>query len=732
MSERLNLSRRHFLKTSVIAGAGLCIGISLSSCSQQNQSRKKSDGPFRPNAYLRIATDGTIIITIAESEMGQGVLTSLSMLVAEELDADWSQVRAESAPADLELYGRQSTGGSSSVREAWQPMRKAGAAARQMLIQAAAKQWSVSVDSCRTEKGRVHHDVSGQSADYGGLSILAAQQPLPESISLKNPESFQLIGQSTLSLDSVEKIHGSARFGMDIRLPGMVYATITHCPVFGGRLKQFNADKARQVAGVEDVLTIEQDVIVIAANSWAALQGQKALQIEWETGLLEQVNSESIRNQLRKDLEKRGFTARSDGQTEEVLAQSQRTIAAEYELPYQAHATMEPQCCVAHVHDDGCDVWAPTQSPSSAKSVAAQYGLSKGALLWGKAKRRIDGSDYEGVTLNVPFLGTGFGRRLEVDYVEEAVKISRAIGKPVNLFWSREEDMQHDFYRPTALNRLEAALGSDGLPIAWRHHVSGPSIGDSHNPEKYGDTKMDSRMVDGAMQLPYAIPNIEVSCVISRTPVPLGAWRSVGSSLNGFVVESFIDELAHAAQQDPVEYRRKLLQKSPRRLGVLELAAEKAGWGGPLPEGIHRGIALLKSFRSYVAQVAEVSVSDDGEVKVHRVVCAVDCGMVVNPDGIQAQMEGAVAFALTAAVKGAITINKGRVEQSNFHDYPALRMSEMPQVETHIVPSAEAPTGIGEPGVPPLAAAVANAVFAATRIRVRHLPIQSEDLVRQS
>jgi isoquinoline 1-oxidoreductase beta subunit len=730
MSKLHSLSRRNFLKFSAITGAGLCIGISLSACSEE--STATSGSQFQPNAYLRISLDGSIIITIAESEMGQGVMTSLSMLVAEELDADWSMVKAELAPADLKLYGRQSTGGSSSVREAWQPMRKAGAAARQMLLETAAKEWSVTIDSCRTEKGRVYHDPSQRSVDYGTLSAKAALQPLPEKIQLKEPKSFQLIGRATRNLDATDKIHGRTRYGMDIRLPGMVYATISHPPVFGSKLKQFDAKKALRADGVQDVIAIDQSVVVIADNSWAALQGQKALQIDWETGQLEEVSSNTIRQQLRTDLDRVDFTARSDGQANEILTKAADLISVEYELPYQAHITMEPQCCVAHVHDEGCEVWAPTQSPSSAKSIAAKYGLSKSALLFGKLRRRIDGTDYDEVKLHVPFLGTGFGRRLKVDYVEEAVKISRAIGKPVNLFWSREEDTQHDFYRPTALNRLEATLGQDGLPVAWRHHVSGPSIGDSSNPEKYGTNKIDPRMVDGAKQLPYTIPNVEVSCAVSRTPVPLGAWRSVGSSLNGFVVESFIDELAHAAQQDPVDYRRRLLQKSPRRLGVLELVAEKSGWGRPLPEGIHRGIALFKSFRSYVAQVAEVSVNSSGELKVHRVICAVDCGMVVNPDGIQAQMEGAVAFALTATLKGEISINRGRVAQSNFHDNPVIRMSEMPTVETHIVPSAEAPTGIGEPGVPPVAAAIANAAFAATGIRVRHLPIKADDLVQQA
>jgi len=730
MSRSYSLSRRDFLKFSAATSAGLCIGISLSACSQESGPVSKNS--FQPNAYLRLDNDGTIIITIAESEMGQGVMTSLSMLVAEELDADWGSVKAELAPADLKLYGRQSTGGSSSVREAWQPMRKAGAAARQMLIQAAAKQWSVNTDSCRTENGWVYHDKSNRAVGYGELSKQAAKQPLPESIQLKNPENFRLIGRATLNLDVPDKVHGRAKFGMDIRLPNMVYATITHCPIFGGKLKQFNADNALQVVGVQEVLSIDQNIVVVANNSWAALQGQKALQIEWETGQLEKVDSESIRNQLRSDLDKKGFIARSDGHTQEILDKTANPIKAEYELPYQAHITMEPQCCVAHVHEDGCEVWAPTQSPSSAKSIAAKIALSKGAFLWGKVQQRIVESDFEDVKLHVPFLGTGFGRRLEVDYVEEAVKISRAISKPVSLFWSREEDFQHDFYRPTALNQLTATLGKDGLPLAWRHHISGPSIKDFHNPEEYGEKKLDGSMVSGAKQLPYTIPNIEVSCTVSRTPVPLGAWRSVGNSLNGFVVESFIDELAHAAHQDPFDYRRKLLQKSPRRLGVLELAAEKSGWGQPLPAGIFRGIAVFKSFRSYVAQVAEVSVSKSGKLRVHRMVCAVDCGMVVNPDGIQAQMEGAIAFALTATLKGKITIKEGRVEQSNFHNYPVLRMSEMPKVETHLVPSAEAPTGIGEPGVPPVAASVANAVFAATGVRVRHLPILSEDLVTSS
>lgn len=727
MSQLHSLSRRNFLKIGAATSAGLCIGISLSSCSKA--PLKSNPNLFQPNAYLRISDDGSIIITIAEAEMGQGVITSLSMLVAEELDADWAKVKAELAPADLKLYGRQSTGGSSSVREAWQPMRKAGAAARSMLVQAAAKQWSVTTESCRTANSRVYHDSSNRSIDYGSLTSQAAMQPLPENIYLKDPKEFQLIGTTTRNLDCVEKSNGQARFGMDIRLLGMVYATITHPPLFGGKLKQYDANKALQVEGVEDIISFDNNIVVIADNSWAALQGQKALIIEWDNGQLNRVNSDTIYQQLHADLDKRDFTARSDGQVDTILNRSSSLIKAEYELPFQAHITMEPQCCVAHVHEEGCEVWAPTQSPSSAKAVAAQYGLPKTALLWGKIKKRIDGSDHESIKLHVPFLGTGFGRRLKVDYVEEAVKISRFIGKPVNLFWSRDEDIQHDFYRPTALNRLEATLAPDGLPIAWRHHIAGPSIGDFSNPERYGKKSLDGSMVDGAKQLPYAIPNIEVSCVVSRTPVPLGAWRSVGSSLNGFVVESFIDELAHAARQDPVDYRHKLLQKSPRRLAVLELAAEKSGWGQPLPAGIFRGIAVFKSFRSYVAQVAEVSVSNSGELRVHRMVCAVDCGMVVNPDGIQAQMEGAVAFALTATLKGKITIKEGRVEQSNFHNYPVLRMSEMPKVETHLISSAEAPTGIGEPGVPPVAAAVANAAFAATGIRVRHLPILPEDLI---
>ena len=703
------MDRRAFLEVTGTVSAGLLIGFRLPD--------RHGVVPFAPNAWLRVDTDGTVTVTIDKSEMGEGNHTALAMIVAEELDADWSRVKVGPLPENPAGWSRRmSTGGSTSVRTSYNILRKAGASARAMLVGAAAQTWGVDPAACRTENGVVTH--ATHRLGYGELATKAATIAVPENPPLKDPKDFRLLSKRTHRLDTPSKVNGTAQFGIDVRVPGMLIASVERSPVFGGKVKSFDATKAKALPGVRHVVQLEgtpwtgvggawgvgteSGVAVVADTYWQAVQGRQALQITWDEGANATLGD--IPARLAVLAAQRGVQARKDGDAAAALAGATKRIEQFYSVPFLHHATMEPMNCTAHVSGDSCDVWAPTQNQTRAQEVAAEAaGLPK-----------------EKVRIHTTLLGGGFGRRLESDFVAEAVSISKAVHVPVKVIWSREDDTKHGFYRPATYNQLSAGLDAQNKPVAWSHHIVAPPILTKFGPLENG---IDRTSIDGAADMPYAIPNIYVDQVAADLPVPMGFWRSVGASQNAFVVESFIDELALLAGRDPYEFRRELLQAKPRHLRTLELAATAAGWGTSLPAGRARGIAIAEWEPTTCAEVAEVSVASDGTVRVHRVVCAVDCGPVVNPDTIEAQMQGGVVFGLTAALYGEITIDKGRVQQSNFPDYPMLHMPEMPVVEVHLVPSTDAQGGIGEPSVPPTAPAVCNAIFAATGNRIRKLPI---------
>jgi isoquinoline 1-oxidoreductase beta subunit len=696
------MERRDFLQVTGTIGAGLVIGFRI--------PNRRGVAPFAPNAWLRIGTDDSVLVIVDRSEMGQGVTTSLPMLLAEELEADWTKIRFEFAPADKAyinpLFGLQGTGGSSSVRAAWKPLREAGARARSVLIAAAAQTWGVEPASCRAEAGAVIHTGTNRRLTFGALAQRAAALPVPADVQLKDPKDWRLAGKPTKRLDTRFKVNGTAQFGIDVRVPGMLTALVARSPVFGGKVRTFDASAATAIPGVRRVVQISSGVAVVGDGYWPAKQGRDALKVSWDEGPVAQVSSASISSLFAQRATQDGAVARHDGDALAALAGAAQRIEAVYEMPFLAHATMEPMNCTAHVRADGVDIWAPTQFQTGAQMVGAQIG----------------GVGPEKVAVHTTYLGGGFGRRFELDFIMEALETSKAAGAPVKVIWSREDDIQHAQYRPANYHQLRAALDAAGQPVAWTHRIVAPSIMARMFPQTVKNG-LDGEAVEGGVGLPYAVPNVHVDYQLTDTGIPVGFWRSVNNSFNAFAVEGFIDELAVAAKKDPYEYRRGLLTNAPRDRGVLELAATKAGWGTPLPAGRARGIAVYKSFESYAAQVAEVSVSPAGDVRVHRVVCAIDCGMHVNPSTIEAQMQSGIVFGLTAALKGAITIENGRVTQSNFHDYQMLRIAEMPVVEVHIMPSNEAPGGVGEPGTPPIAPAVCNAIFAATGKRIRRLPI---------
>ena len=658
-------------------------------------------------------------LAVNKSEMGQGVFTALPMLICEELEADWSKVRVASASSMAKDYrhtswGAQGTGGSSSVASEWERLRRVGAAAREMLISAAAATFAADRSECRAENGAVIHVPTGRRLTYGQLVEKASEMEPPKDVALKQPKDFKLIGKPTRRLDTPEKTDGSALFGLDVSIPGMLTALIARSPVFGGKLKSFNAQKSKAVPGVVDVFEIPSGVAVIADGFWSAKKGRDALETTWDEGEGGRLSTDALREQYAQLARKPGTVARKEGNAAKAFAKAARQLSAEYDVPYLAHAPMEPLNCVVDLRDESCEIWTGTQAQTmDQRSAAAITGLKP-----------------DQVKIHTMYLGGGFGRRgsKNSDFVSEAAHVAKALRKPVKVMWTREDDIRGGYYRPLWYDRIEAGLDAGGYPVAWRHTIVGQSImAGSRYEAAMVQGGVDATSVEGAADLPYSIPNILVDLHTPSLPVTTLWWRSVGHSHTAFVVESFIDELAHAAGKDPFEFRRSLLGGAPRHLKVLELAAEKAGWGEALPAGRGRGIAVHKSFDSYVAQVAEVSVAD-GKVKVHRVVCAVDCGMTVNPDTVAAQMESGIVFGLSAALWGAITLKDGRVEQGNFNNYPILRMRDMPEVQVHIVPSREEPTGIGEPGVPPIAPAVANAVFMATGIRIRRLPIGAEAL----
>jgi isoquinoline 1-oxidoreductase beta subunit len=706
MTARLELTRREFLQAASAAGASLAIGFTFSGCAEAGAP---PGPPLEPNAWLVIGTDESVLVIVDRSEMGQGVATALPMLLAEELEADWSKVRIEFAPADPKynnlLFGMQGTGGSSSVRAAFTALRQAGAAAREVLIDAAAQTWGVDRTTCRAERGVVLHG-DGRRLTYGHLVATARTLPVPTDPPLKAPADWTIIGTRVPRLDTPPKVDGSARFGIDVQVPGMLTAVVARCPVFGGTVASFEAAAARAVPGVRDVVQISRGVAVVADGYWPAKTGRDALEVTWNEGATASVSSASIDRLFAQRAARAGAPARRDGTADGALAGAARRYQAVYETPFLAHATMEPMNCTAHVRPDGVDVWAPTQFQTGVHQMGAAIG----------------GVPLEQVKVHTTYLGGGFGRRFELDFVQEALEASKAVGAPVKVVWSREDDTRHDYYRPASYHRLHAGLDANGRPAAWTHRVVAPSIMARVFPDTV-QNGLDAESVEGAVEMPYAVPNVYVDYALTDTGIPVGFWRSVNHSFNAFAVECFIDELAHAAGQDPYEYRRALLGSAPRYLRVLELAATRAGWGSSLPDGVFRGIAVHRSFESYVAQVVEVSVAQDGTVRVHRVVCAVDCGPVVNPDTVEAQMQSGIVYGLTAALFGEIGIEAGRAVQGNFHDYLMLRMAGMPRVETHIVETTDAQGGVGEPGTPPIAPAVCNAIFAATGKRIRRLPI---------
>ncbi len=690
------MNRRSFLRASATGAAGLWVGFYL----PDQSALAAPSTPLKLNAFVHVGTDDMVTLFIHKAEMGQGTMTSLSQLLAEELECDWKKIRTEFAPVDKEFGPFQGVVGSASIRSSWESLRRSGAIAREMLVQAAAQKWGVDQSQCRAENSNVVNSATNARVSFGSLAEAASKLSAPQSPKLKDPKQFHLIGKSIPRRDTPEKVDGQAVFGIDVRLPGMLYAVLARCPVFGGTVASFDAAKAKSVAGVKDVVQISNGVAVIATNTWSAMQGRKLLQIQWDEGKNASVNSAGISKLMADRAGQPGAIARKEGDAEAGLASAAKNIEAVYEVPFLAHAAMEPLNCVAHVRPDGCDVWASTQMQTMARDTAV----------------KVTGLKPEQVKVHTMLLGGGFGRRGGVDFIREGVEVAKQASVPVKLTWSREDDMQHDTYRPASYAHFHAGLDAEGWPVAWTTKIACPSFAGLRNGVDFG-------AVEGLADLRYGIPNLLVDYRVADTGIPTSYWRAVGYTQNTFFAESFLDELAAAGGKDPVELRRRLLAKSPRLAGVLELAAGKAGWGMPLPAGRAHGVAVVNNIGSYTAQVAEVSVNQQGRVRVHRVVCAVDCGHVVNPAIVTQQIQSAIVYGLTAALKGGITIDRGRVQQENFHQYDVLRMDEMPVVEVHIVASEEAPGGIGEAGVPPIAPAVANAIFAITGKRIRHLPI---------
>jgi isoquinoline 1-oxidoreductase beta subunit len=710
------LSRRDLLKSGLAIGAGLVVGFRLP-LRLPGSAWAQGTGVFAPNQWLSIDRDGVVTIVNSVPEMGQGSLTTMPMIVADELDADWDRIRVEQAPANPKVYGNpvtgaQSYGGSRGIRDHLETWRKAGAAARQMLREAGAQEWGVPVSEVDTEPGAVIHRLTGRRLPYGQLVDRAQKLPVPQNPTLKTAAQFRYIGKERKRLDVPDKVTGKAVYGIDVQVPAMLVASIERCPVFGGKVQSFDATAAKVVPGVKHVVQVSNGVAVVADSFWTALQGRKALSVTWDEGPVARVSSPQISRDYEALAKQPGQQARKDGDAEAVLAAGGKTLEAVYQVPFLEHACMEPMNCTAHVTRDACTVWAPTQNPGGTQETAA----------------RITGLPRERVTVNTTLLGGGFGRRGELDFVVDAVETAKAVGAPVKVIWTREDDIQHGFYRPSTYNVFRAALDPGGTPAAWWNRIVGPGILLQKGRVPAGS--IDGAAMEGARNIPYDIPNVLVEWTNKDFGIPLGFWRSVGPSQNAFITESFMDEVAHLAGQDPYEYRRKLLGKSPRHKAVLELAATKANWGAPLPAGRARGIAVAFSYGSYVSHVAEVSVAPDGKVTVHKLTCAIDCGIAVNPDQVRAQMEGGAIYALTAVLYGEITIDRGRVQQSNFHDYPMLRINEAPVVETNILDSGQPPGGLGEPGVPTVAPSICNAIYALTGKRIRRLPIRSDDLKR--
>ena len=716
-----NLSRRTFVKIGVLAGTGLTLGVSYRVI--KGPEAPPTDAAFAPSAFLRIDVDGSITVMVAKSEMGQGVATALPQLVAEELHVPLSQVSFEFAPAHpaygTAMGGMQLTGGSTSIRDSWLPLRKAGAKARWMLREAAAQRWEIAPDQVQMNEGKAVHP-DGSKLTYAQLASAAALLDVPKDVPLRDPVDFQVIGMPAPRLDVPAKTTGEAIFGMDAGPTGTRVALVARSPVFGGVLRAFDPTGALEVHGVDEVVALQSGIAVIADGYVAAKEGRDLLNVEWEDGEWSTLDDVEILDRLKEAAGQDGATVREEGDIDSVLSSDREQIRAAYTLPYLAHATMEPMNCTAWVRNGQCTVWAPTQFQNAP-------GLVGGGARQVAAKAA--GVSPDNTVVHTTFLGGGFGRRAEQDFVREAAELAGKVDGPIKVIWTREDDMQNDFYRPASYHEFSAILGVHGMPEAWRHRIASQSILQRMVPSWVPDfaTKWagssDPTSTEGAQDQPYHIPNIRVTYSKVDLPVPVGFWRSVGHTQNAFVVESFIDELAHLAGQDPYEYRRELLEEHPRHRAVLDAVAEASEWASPVPGGRARGIAVAESFGSFVAEVAEVSI-ENGQLRVHKVWCAIDCGTVVNPSIVRAQMESGIVYGLTAAFYGRINIQRGRVVQSNFHDYQMLRMRDAPDVEVILVPSQEAPGGVGEPGTPPIAPAVTNALFSLTGQRIRELPIQ--------
>ncbi len=735
-----DLGRRGFFKVLLAAGGAMAVGVSMTGCAPWDAKTVAyfgRTGEFHPNAWVKIHPDDRVTLMLDRVEMGQGTSTSHATLLGEELEVDPRRIHVEHAPARRDYdnpdpaLGFQITGGSTSTKESWEPLRKAGAAAREMLKMAAATEWGVPVAELAVEDGVVSHAASGRKTSYGKLVKAAVRMPIPGEVPLKPPSAMKYVGKSIGRLDAKPKVTGAAVYGIDVRVPNMLTAVVIRCPVIGGKPKSVEAAEAKAAPGVAAVVTIPNGVAVVAKSYWEARTAAKLVRVSWDEGPLAKLGSEALRRDYAARAKEDGKKIRDVGDIKSAL-RGGRVIEAVYEVPYLAHATMEPQNATAHVTRDRCEIWAPTQSPGLAMEEAI----------------RVTGLPREAITVHTTAIGGGFGRRLAQDYVGEALHVSKAIGRPVKVVWSREDDMANDHYRPMTYNVLRGAVDAEGRIVGYWHRIVSQSIvaqigetwiqamGSSGMAQGFkaflgrtaaglyrSGTLTDQSAIEGAGDFSYTIPNMHVEHVPVDPGVPVGFWRGVGHSENAFIVESFLDELAHLGKKDPYEARRALLGGSPRHLGVLDRAAKEAGWGTPLPKGVGRGIALTRAFGSYCAQVAEVSV-EGRRVHVRRVVAAIDCGMVVNPDLVRAQVESGILFGLSAALKQRVTFENGRVQQTNFHQYDSVRMFEAPKIEVHIVDSKEKPSGVGEPGLPPAAPAVTNAIFAVTGKRIRSLPIE--------
>ncbi len=722
------VTRRAFIAGGAVAGAGLVLGVRLPESLLMAQEKKEKPAPNPFAAYVHVKPSGEIALIVAKSEMGQGIRTGLAMCLAEELDVDLNSVMVEQAETRPDLYAHLGTGGSSSTIENYVPLRRAGATVRQLMMMAAAAKWNVPPGECSTGKGAVTHAASSRRASYGELAEAAAKLPIPQNVPLKDPAKFELIGHATPRVDIPAKSNGSAQFGLDVRRPEMLFAVVARCPVFGGKAASFDASKAKAMPGVRDVFEIAPlgpdilsagGVAVVADSTWEAMQARDALKITWDNGPAAGESSEGLRAALRAAAHQAGKRVVNTGDAEAALAKGAKKVEAVYEFPFVAHATMEPMNITVHARGAEAEVWAPSQSPDWVQRTVA----------------KILGIPAKSVNVHTTLMGGGFGRRYMADFPAEGAQIAKVAGKPVQLVWTREDDMTHDLYRPAACHRMQGALDAAGRPTAWFHTMASTSIRAYHHPEDKAGVEHSE--VGGADHVPYAIPNVRLDYNPVASAVPRSWWRSVENSFNGFAMECFIDELAAAAGQDPVEFRRSLLAKpanwkprdeddvNPGRLrGVLELAAEKSGWSKPLPKGKGRGIASYASFGSYFAEVAEVTITGAKSFKIDRMVAVVDCGVAVNPESIRSQTEGAIIYGLGAALKNEITIKGGAVEQTNFDGFDPIRINEAPPIEVYIVESHENCGGMGEPGLPPAAPAVANAIFAASGQRLRRLPFQ--------